>query len=316
MTRKIHILSGKIDEVEHYISEAYAPVDVEGIGEHSEYGVIGNVTHFDGVLVEWSKTIGSYQIKPKVEFNSVIFNMMIKGNARYAINGREIELPEGSAISYRHPDRVEIINESVHATVAISNELLQRRLAILLDGEVPRCVDFMDHPVTRASSISSFSAFICALEQSPTMALASFMRPRSESIADLIVDGFLMSFPHNCTDKLTEPAPAIAPKQVKRALEYIHANPRAHVSPEFLAGLSSVSLRSLQYTFKATMGCTISEYQQLLRIRSASDDIKSNPDVPLKIIAERWGFGSLTNFGQVFKKIYGMPPSQLRRDGS
>ncbi|WP_409526977.1 helix-turn-helix domain-containing protein [Rhizobium sp. G21] len=62
------------------------------------------------------------------------------------------------------------------------------------------------------------------------------------------------------------------------------------------------------------MGQTISDYQRLLRLHRAQEMVVSSPDIPLKVIAEMWGFRSHAAFGQSFKKAFGIPPSEARRD--
>lgn len=312
MKRIINIESKEIDEVEEYIYEAYAPVIVKPLDKSEIFGIDGVVTHFDDVMIEWSRTIGNYYVTPTKPFESVIFNLMTKRSMIYNINGKRIELEEGSAVAYKHPDKVDVLNESEHTTVAISKNALQKRLTILLDGASTRELDFFNQPIPR-SSIQKFSDFVCDLKTSPMLAMAALMRHRTESVADVIIDAFLMSYPNNCSEILYQPVPSIAPRQVKRALDYIHSHPEAHTGPETLAALSGVSVRSLQYSFKNVTGHTITEYQHLLRLRLARQDMIQNPDLPIKVVAEKWGFGSLGAFGQSFKKVYGAAPSSIKR---
>lgn len=312
MRHTINIASSDIRETEAFVSDAYAPVSLTATGDHVEYGVIGTVASFDDVVVEWSTTIGSYEIRPLEEFDSVVFNLMTADSMRYHLRRDDVELGQASMIAYRHPDKVDVLHNSQHTTVAISDSLLQRRLSLLLDGAGVRGVEFSSRPIKRAS-IDKLCNFICDLQTSPIMALAALMRHRTEIVADLIVDAFLLGYPNSFSEILSNPVPLVAPRHVKRAVDYINSHPQDRLTPEFLANLSSVSVRSLQYAFKSFTGQTIMEYQHLLKLRCARDELKRYPEAKITNIAKKWGFGSLAAFGQSFKKVYGVTPSSFAK---
>lgn len=312
MKKSLDICSQSTDEVEEYISTNYSLVGVSASETDLYYGARGSYVNFDGILLEWAESIGNYEITPKIEYDSVIFNIMTSKHANYRIGKKDILLPTNHAIAYRRPEKVGICADSKHITLTISNGILQNRLSVLLDGSHQRNVEFFPDVVPR-SKIERFSNFISELEKSSILSLAGGMRDRTSSVADMLVDAFLLSFPSNCSEILSCPPPSVAPRHVKRAIDYIHSNPTAHHSPEVLAALSNVSVRSLQYGFKLVTQQTIWEYQYLLRLERARAEILSHPEIPLTKIAEEWGFSSLSSFGQSFKKIYGVTPSSLRQ---
>lgn len=313
MRRTLNISSDDIKKTEAYVTDAYAPVSLRGTADHPQYGVIGSVANFDGVLLEWSKTIGDYEITPLEEFNSVVFNLMTSKTMRYHFRRNQVELAQDFMVAYRSSDKVDCLNNSEHTTVAISNDLLQKRLSLLLDGAGARSVVFSADPVPR-NSIKKLCDFVCDLKNSPLLTMDRLMLHRKGAVSDLIVDAFLLFYPNNFSDKLSDPQPMVAPRHVKRAIDYINDHPRRHSTPEALASLSSVSVRSLQYSFKATTGQTISEYQHHLRLQHAREDLLRFPELTITTIAQKWGFGSLGAFGQSFKKAYGMTPSSFIRD--
>ncbi len=114
------------------------------------------------------------------------------------------------------------------------------------------------------------------------------MKARTSSMEDALVDAFLLSIPSNCSDDLLNPVPTIAPRQVRRALDYIHANSHTQISPEFLAELCGVSMRSLQYSFKNFVGYSISDYQIRLRTQRAKEELMANADLPVYLVAQKW----------------------------
>lgn len=313
MRKLLHISSARIEDIERHISETQFPVRLKPLERCESYGLCGHVATFDGICLQWSKTIGSYEITSSAERDSVGFLIVKSGFMRYHFKGSFFDLRKDSAITYDSCWKIEAWNSSEYCNVVFSKEILQRRLAVLLDGSPPRHIAFLKQPVYRERAEELFS-FISDLETSPMMALARLMRHRTESVADVIIDAFLLAYPNSCIELLSEQFPKVAPKHVKRAVDFIHSNPEKRHSPEALASLSSVSVRSLQYSFKAFMGHTISEYQHLLRLRGAHQDLVNNPLISLTEVAEKWGFGSLSSFGQAFKKAYGQTPSSMMKE--
>ncbi len=155
------------------------------------------------------------------------------------------------------------------------NTYLQQRLTVLLDGPSRRSLKFRP-VVLDGTSLAPFAGFLCELETSFYLQLSSQLFVRSSSITDAVADAFIMSVPSNCSDLLHRKVLSIAPRQVKRALDYIHSNPKVYRDPEALAALSNVSVRSLQYTFKETTGYSISEYQTILRLQGAREEVATN----------------------------------------
>ena len=313
--KELKISSRDIGEVEEYLSEAYAPVSATPIGSHHKYGVGGNLAVLDDVFFEWSKTIGSYRVTPVEMFDSVLFNFVSEGATVYDFKGDKMSVAAGQVIGYRHADNVDVFDGSEHSTVVISDALLSKRISILLDKPVVNAVEFSKAALDQGN-LKGLPALVQFLNGSPLQDIARSLNAHSPAVGNLVIDSFLLNYPNNYTQKLTAPLPLVAPRQVRRAIDYIHAHPAARSSPEFLASLSAVSVRSLQYSFLLCVGETISQYQLALRLEKARDEIDHNKNLSAKAIAEKWGFASQSAFTQSFKKAFGLTPSQIRKGGS
>ncbi|WP_019565731.1 AraC family transcriptional regulator [Agrobacterium sp. 10MFCol1.1] len=310
--KKLKISSRDIGEVEEYLSEAYAPVAVMPLGSHDNYGVTGQLAVIDEVFFEWSATIGSYRVTPIAMFDAVLFNFASKGATEYDFRGERLSIAANQVIGYRHADSVDVLDGSEHSTVVISDALLSRRMSILLDRPVVQPIEFSKRALDHGK-LEGLPALVQMLNGSPLQGIARSLNKQSPSMGNLIVDSFLLNYPNNYTQKLEAPVPVIAPRQVRRAIDYIHAHPAARSSPELLAGLSGVSVRSLQYSFLNCVGQTISEYQLALRLQKARDEIDRNKDRSVKEISRTWGFATQSAFTQSFKKAFGVSPSQHRK---
>ncbi|XUY29156.1 helix-turn-helix domain-containing protein [Agrobacterium sp. rho-8.1] len=310
--KELKISSRDIGEVEEYLSEAYAPVSATPLASHYKYGVNGRLAVLDEVFFEWSTTIGDYRVTPVAMFDSVLFNFMSKGATGYHFKGEKLNVTSDQVIGYRHADSVDVLDGSEHTTVVISDVLLSARLSILLDKPVVQTIEFKKCALDQAH-LKGLPALVQFLNGSPLQEIARSLNAQSPAIGNLVIDSFLLNYPNNYTQKLKAPLPLVAPRQVRRAIDYIHAHPAARSSPEFLASLSAVSVRALQYSFLSCVGQTISEYQLALRLQKAREEIGEHRDLSIKEISENWGFSTQSSFTNSFKKAFGVPPSQIRK---
>ena len=73
-----------------------------------------------------------------------------------------------------------------------------------------------------------------------------------------------------------------------------------------------MSTSTFSYIFKQVTGKTFSEYVMNLRVSHAAELLRDT-QISLVEICEICGFSDSNYFSRVFKKTYGMPPSQFRR---
>lgn len=312
MKNTFQLLSKDVDEIEAHLSEAYFPLRVKPIEKCSTYGMVGSSADFGEIMIYWSKKIGSVEIWPIADDTIFALNIVKSGLATYKSQNSEIHVRENSAILQKPDWKANAWHGSEYCTVTIKKNAVHRRLVELLDGASAGNFGLEESPV-RGRSVWKLFNFLNGLENSPIMELAAEMNHRSDSVKNLILDALIWSYPNNYRDKLSKRVATVAPRHVKRAVDYIQSSPEIYHSPEFLASLSSVSLRSLQYSFKTFTGHTISDYQNLVRLERASKDMIANPEVLLSEICLKWGFSSLSSFSRAFKRTYGQTASSFLR---
>lgn len=78
-----------------------------------------------------------------------------------------------------------------------------------------------------------------------------------------------------------------------------------------LASFFNYSERQIQRIIKNTTGVSFSENVQKLKFRQAAHMLQ-NPDLPIMVIAEKMGYVDPANFRHIFKKYYGVTPSEYR----
>lgn len=98
---------------------------------------------------------------------------------------------------------------------------------------------------------------------------------------------------------------------IKQVLACIHQKYSEKLSLEKLSAQVHVSPVYLSNLFSKTMGRTLVEYIQTVRIDHAKE-LLGNPDLSIADIADRVGYGDVKYFAQVFKKATGITPTAFR----
>jgi AraC-like DNA-binding protein len=86
--------------------------------------------------------------------------------------------------------------------------------------------------------------------------------------------------------------------------------PLGDVSPRAAAAAHGVSLRTLHRTFDSG-GPSFSSYVRQRRCARARAEL-DDPGVLISSAARRWGYADASQFGRIFRRLYGMSPGDYR----
>ena len=98
---------------------------------------------------------------------------------------------------------------------------------------------------------------------------------------------------------------------VRRVVEYIRLNYSQELSLGTLAEIAGLSESYLTRTFKKEVGQTVFQYAAQLRCRKAADMLRST-ELAIAQISSYVGYEDNNYFVKVFKKQYGVTPSEYR----
>jgi AraC-like DNA-binding protein/ligand-binding sensor protein len=101
------------------------------------------------------------------------------------------------------------------------------------------------------------------------------------------------------------------PLMVLKAREYITKNKAQSLSLTEVARASGASVFHFCKVFKKSTGLTFTDYVARLRLEDAKAELL-NPDRRISEIAYEVGFQSLTQFNRVFKRVFGLSPTEFR----
>ncbi|RUM22163.1 AraC family transcriptional regulator [Rhizobium vallis] len=121
----------------------------------------------------------------------------------------------------------------------------------------------------------------------------------------------LEACPHRYSDQLARPAPAPAPRHVKRAIEFMQEHVAELQSLDDIAAAAGVSIRTLQQGFRQFKNTTPTAYLHEIRMLAVHRELcESGGSQAVADIALRWGFTHLGRFAGEYRKRFGQLPSQ------
>ncbi|EJZ18963.1 AraC family transcriptional regulator (plasmid) [Rhizobium sp. Pop5] len=136
------------------------------------------------------------------------------------------------------------------------------------------------------------------------------MAHMTQALADLVV----RLLPHRLSHFLEKGPALIAPRHVRKAIEFMHANIDQPITMAKVAEAAGVSSRALETGFRAFRGTSPAVYLLTLRLRAARQDLLDPENrETMKAICLKWGFFHFGRFSAVYKTTYGENPSDTRK---
>ena len=201
--------------------------------------------------------------------------------------------------------------------VGLPTGLLHRKLEALLDGRRVESITFQpmfDQTRGAGATIRRMFDFLFAeLEHSDTL-LTNEIAARSyeENLALCL----LLGLPHNYSQSIGRQKAAAAPGNVRRAEAFMQANASLPLTIAEIAETAGCSVRALQIAFHRFRGTTPMQVLQQARLEQARTEmLRVGRTESLARIAAEHGFSSPTRFAQLFRRKYGVYPSEMLRGG-
>jgi AraC-like DNA-binding protein len=131
------------------------------------------------------------------------------------------------------------------------------------------------------------------------------------SFEQFIICQLLLYQPHNYSGALERLERLVAPRDVKRAIDYIHAHLDGPLTIRSIATTAGVAVRTLFKHFRDAHGVSPMEYVRNLRFEKARQELLSGRgERSVTEIATRYGFSHLGRFAVEYRLRFGESPSQ------
>lgn len=134
-------------------------------------------------------------------------------------------------------------------------------------------------------------------------------------LEEMVMLMLLLEHRHNYSDLLHQRQPALAPRHVKVAEEYMRSHVGESLTLAAIAQAAGVSIRALNHGFRTYRHTTPMHYLRDVRLEAARRDLQhAAAPVTVACVASRWGFGNLGKFAADYRCRFGeLPSDTLRR---
>ena len=201
---------------------------------------------------------------------------------------------------------------SARFRICISEHAVREQLAALVGDSPVRPLEF-------ASAMDLTNGFGRRFARHILAAAEDFERTNSimaspmtiTSFEQFIISELLLYHAHNYTAALGRLQRSIAPRDVKRAIDYMHDNLGGPLTINRIATSAGVAGQTLFKHFRDTHGISPMRYVRNLRFEKARHELlNAKEGESITEIASHWGFGHLGRFAVEYRLRFGESPSE------
>jgi AraC-like DNA-binding protein len=221
------------------------------------------------------------------------------------------------------PRRIKLVRAehgNAGLNIFFKGSALRRHLLALLGEPLKSDLEFepiVDLRRGYGQSLEHFArSALTDLEQSVPL-----LNPISANLFEqFVMTGLLLAHPHSYSDRLRRRDSRVAPRGVRRAIEYIEANLDEPIGFTDIALASGVPGRTLSQHFRRFRGATPMRYLRDARLDKAHEALRrAEPEESIMSIAGNWGFSHMGRFAGAYRRRFGESPSETlgkRRRGA
>jgi AraC-like DNA-binding protein len=197
----------------------------------------------------------------------------------------------------------------------LSQAAVARQLAALLGEPVDAAPEFALAMDLTEGYGQSFARYLL-------LAMTDFKQAQStpwnpimiNRFEDFITSKLLMSHPHNYAAALRRADKPIAPRDVKRAIDYMEAKLGSAIGVADIAAASGIAGRTLFKHFQHYHGVSPMQYLRNARFEKAREALRrARPEESVTEIAMTLGFSHMGRFSVEYRRRFGERPSETLR---
>jgi len=206
-------------------------------------------------------------------------------------------------------------DDSVRLFLWFPGKLVRHRLEVLLDGHRVASVVFQpafDQTRGPGATIRHMLDFLFAELARSDSLLTNPIATRS--FQDNLTLYMLLGLRHSHTERLQQQRSAAAPGNVRRAEEFMRANTSVPLTIVEIAQTAGCSVRALQVAFQRFRGTSPMAALRRIRLEEARTEmLRVGHAESIARIAAGHGFSTPSRFAQLFRRTYGVYPSEALR---
>ena len=206
-------------------------------------------------------------------------------------------------------------DNSVRFNLWVPVKRLRERLEVLLDGQNAKSFAFrpaFDQRHGPGATVRNMLDFLFVELGRADSLLANQIARRT--FEDNLALCLLLGLPHSHTARLQQQKGAAAPRHVRRAEEFMRANAGMPLTIAEIAQAAGCSVRALQMAFDRFRGMTPMAALRRIRLEEARSELLNDGRTEsIARIAAGYGFSTPSRFAQLYRRTYGVYPSEALR---
>jgi AraC-like DNA-binding protein len=236
------------------------------------------------------------------------------GTVSAKIRNRTVSIDRESALALSVPDVNSISYAGDggghgHVTLEFDVALVQKTLSASFEGAALRNIDLSPQLKLAGPSgqmLKALGEAVGAGMRDPSVRSDKSMALLGESILRLV----LLNVPYGLHRHQID----ATPRQIREAVDFMHAKMHQPLTLSEVAGAVGVSLRSLQYGFRRYRNVAPLAYLRGIRLEAVQVELSSPLNaLPIKDVALKRGFTHMGHFAARYRAVYGEAPSETAR---
>jgi AraC-like DNA-binding protein len=257
-------------------------------------------------------------LSPGPARSDFLLQLPIRGHLAASIGSECVEgSPDRAVIASPTCERCRFVSspDSTRLQLALDQAALSGQLAALL-GEPPKV------PLRFAPGMDLTTGYGRSLAQHVLMAVTSISETNSvllnpitmSAFEQFVVTALLLSHPHSYSEALGRLQKPIAPRDVRRAVDFIEAHLHQPITVADLVTATGVAGRTLFMHFKDFKGVSPMRYLRDARLQQVRQALlRADPEASVTGIAMGTGFTHMGRFSIAYRRRFGESPSQTLR---
>jgi AraC-like DNA-binding protein len=201
--------------------------------------------------------------------------------------------------------------------LCLNKSAISRQLEALLDE--PLCAPLEFAPVMDLTTGfgNSLARLVLMVATNLDRAGSMYLAPATMlALEQFVLTAVLMSHPHNYSTALRRREKPIAPRDVKRAIDYMQAHLDAPVRLADVVRASGVPGRTLFKHFSDCHGLSPMRYLRNARFDKVRETLRVASEARITEIAMQWGFTHMGRFSVEYRRRFGETPSETLSRGA
>jgi AraC-like DNA-binding protein len=247
----------------------------------------------------------------------------IRGRMETAVHQRQFVSDPRRAFLFSYPSmgpsRIAVEAGASRIMVVLTHASLHRQLEALLGKPFDAATN---PPLEFAPVVDLLSGCGRSIARVAQTVLADFKRGGAAarnsialgSFEQFVINELLLSHHHNYLAAIYGRASPVAPRDLKRAINYMEANLHSAITLTDIVEASGVPGRTLLKHFQSIQGVSPMQYLRKARLEKVNETLlKSGANASVTEVAMTWGFSHLGRFSSEYRRRFGEHPSETLR---